>query len=97
MSGNQGNPVILPTAGRIVMVNMGDKGWNRDQWRPAIVVHAWTPETINAVVFLDGLNDREFGGSAQRHTGWITSAVHGTQASQWLWPGELTALGAQVL
>lgn len=91
------------TCGRIVKVNIAKSDGRtvqQNQWRPAIVVEAWggQNEPINAVAFLDGLNDRAYGGvqTAQIDgqpiiacTLWVTSATHGFGPNQWCWPDEL--------
>lgn len=93
------------TCGRIVKVNVARSDGQtvqQNQWRPAIVVEAWggDNEPINAVAFLDGLNDRAYGGVQTalidrepviQCTRWVTSATHGFGPNQWCWGDELDA------
>lgn len=51
---------MVPSLGRVVLVNIGTRG-DEVQLRPATVVRVWgdTPQAaINAIVQLDGSNDR---------------------------------------
>lgn len=85
--------------GRTVHVRIAP---NESDYRQAIVTLVWTPEVIDAVVFLDALRDDDlpprFGWrtcglnpSAVAAANWI---VHGTDEGQRLWPGELQRVPA---
>lgn len=73
-----------PSIGRIVHVQI-----RSDVWRPAIVTAVW-PTTINACVFLDGVNDPSET-AANGATMHVYSAPHEDEAPDhdgpvWRWP-----------
>lgn len=75
--------------GRIVKYCIGAR-----QYRPAMVVEIHGPGAdgqllCNLIVFMDGSNDAQFGGSGQALIKWATSVMHGEEIHQWLWPEEL--------
>ena len=60
--------------------------------RPAKVVASWSKGSVNAVMFLDGSNDRILGGDSDKLTKWVTSVLREDLAGTaptiwWNWPG----------
>lgn len=57
------------------------------QVRPAIVVHVWSKETINAVGFLDGSNYYSLWNTGDPLTIWLTSLTYQDQpgVGYWSW------------
>ena len=52
-------------------------------YRPGKVVGVWTPECVNAVVFMDGTNDQNSGYSNGELVIWKTSILEGVGADHW--------------
>lgn len=75
--------------GRVVHIQVAGS-----EYRPAIVVriHSMEQGIINAVAFMDGLNDEHlFDESMSTHsrtplTKWYTSISPGSDVGQWKWP-----------
>jgi len=92
-------PPPVVTEGRIVLFRVGGTEVE-PELRPAIVVKAWNPTSVNLQVFVDGTNDRlrHYPGekdsdhrifsssSIERGMAWKTSVVQGTGIGQWRWP-----------
>lgn len=89
---------MIPTIGRIVLVNIGKNPTKHDSetehLRPAVVVRVWgdTPQAaVNVQLLTDCDNDIgcEYFANNQiivSHIVWLTSICPGDGVGQWRWP-----------
>lgn len=86
---------MIPSIGRIVLVNIAASVDDKPQLRPAVVTAVWSDICINVRLFSDGGNDTALLariGVSEAHPEWLTSITQALAGDgsvgprQWCWP-----------